>query len=408
MRLLIVSLYWPPAGGPGVQRPLKLAGELSRLGVEVHVLAPDDPKWLQKDDSLDVPTEITVHRARNLGPRSRKPGEELQQLVGFERAVAGAQIGARALLVPDAAVLWNLTSVHAALRLVGEHKFDWILTTSPPGSVHLVGAAVAACTGTRWAADLRDAVASHPHRRRELRGENALARLIARRSDLIVCVSEAIQEEMGAIGSAAPIEVVGNGCDFDDFDGLAYVSAQPFRITHTGSFFGQRDPSTFLRALNALTEPVQARFVGDFRSRDRALAAELGVDNQLELLPFVPRREALRLQRDSEALLLLIPEADGRGHGVLSGKVYEYLAAERPILALVPPGGAAAELIRDTDAGIVVDPADVEGTAAALSVLQALARDGELAAPSLDAVSRSRLSRAARARELLALLEQAG
>ena len=71
-------------------------------------------------------------------------------------------------------------------------------------------------------------------------------------------------------------------------------------------------------------------------------------------MPYLPRPEALALQRDSEALLLLIPEADGRGRGVLSGKVFEYLAAERPILACVPPDGEAAALLRETDAGVVV------------------------------------------------------
>jgi hypothetical protein len=92
-------------------------------------------------------------------------------------------------------------------------------------------------------------------------------------------------------------------------------------------------------------EDVVARFVGDFRSSDRAWAAELRLGDRLELHPYVPRRRSLALQRDSDALLLLIPDAGGRGKGVLSGKVFEYLAAERPILAAVPPHGAAAELI---------------------------------------------------------------
>ena len=103
----------------------------------------------------------------------------------------------------------------------------------------------------------------------------------------------------------------------------------------------------------------------------------------IELIPYAPHRRSLELQRDSEALLLLIPEADGRGRGVLSGKVFEYLAAERPILALVPPDGAAAELLRETGAGVVVAPEDIDGIARELAALRDRWRAGALEAPDL-------------------------
>ena len=111
---------------------------------------------------------------------------------------------------------------------------------------------------------------------------------------------------------------ISNGSDFDDFAGLEYhPAATRFRITHAGSFFGKRDPRPFLTAL-ARVDGVVARFVGDFRSTDREWAA--GIIDRIELIPYAPHRRALELQRDSEALLLLIPEADGRGRGVLSGQ----------------------------------------------------------------------------------------
>src|SRR3954467_4865633 len=160
-------------------------------------------------------------------------------------------------------------------------------------------------------------------------------------------------------GPKGPVETIANGADFDDFDGLDYQpSPERFRITHAGSFFGKRDPRPFLTALSRV-DGVVARFVGDFRSSDREWSA--GIANRIELIPYAPHRRSLELQRDSEALLLLIPEADGRGRGVLSGKVFEYLAAERPVLALAPPDGAAARLLEETGAGPVVAPDDVEG-----------------------------------------------
>ena len=110
------------------------------------------------------------------------------------------------------------------------------------------------------------------------------------------------------------------------------------RITHAGSFFGKRDPRPFLTALaQSGIDDVVVRFLGDFRSADREWAEEQGLGDRLELIPYAPRRSSLALQRDSDALLLLIPEAGGRGKGVLSGKVFEYLAAERPILASCRP-----------------------------------------------------------------------
>jgi glycosyltransferase involved in cell wall biosynthesis len=405
VRLLIVAMYWPPAGGAGVQRPLKLSAHLQQLGVEVHVLVPDDPKWLHRDPTLASPPGVSVHRARNLGPRSRRPAEELRGVQGLDRLRIQTELTLRGLLVPDAAVLWNLTALPAALQLVRRLGIDVVLTTSPPGSVHLVGAAAKRITGVRWVADLRDSIAAHVHRRHEIRGEQALARLIARRADAIVAASESIAAEMEVLDPRGLLRAIPNGCDFDDFDGLVYQRGERFRIVHAGSFFGRRDPRPFLDALARSEQDVVARFVGDFRSTDREYAERLGLGDRLELTPYLPHGDVLALQRDSEALLLLIPEADGRGTGVLSGKVFEYLAAERPIIAVVPPDGAAATLIRETGAGLVVAPDDVDGLTDAIEELAGRWRNGSLGV-TLGPEVRAALSRSARAAELKSLLEE--
>ena len=148
----------------------------------------------------------------------------------------------------------------------------------------------------------------------------SVARLVARQADVIVAASAAIAEEARALEPAGVVTTILNGADFDDFAGLEYHRGERFRITHTGSFFGKRDPRPFLTALaESGLEDVVARFVGDFRVADREWVESLELRSRLELHPYVPRRQSLALQRDSDALLLLIPEAGGRGQGVLSG-----------------------------------------------------------------------------------------
>jgi len=413
VKVLIVTLYFPPAGGGGVQRPLKLAQYLPALGIETHVLAPEDPKWVHRDPDLRVPTQAWIHRVRYVGPKARKPTEELAVADGLGRVLLQAQVTARRLLLPDASVTWNLTAIPAALRIVRREGIDAVLTTSPPGSIHLVGAAVERATGIRWLADLRDPLVANQHRRADTAATRArqaaneqLARLVARRADAISCVSEAIAEEVRELEPRGIVRTISNGCDFDDFAGLEYHPAPRFRITHAGSFFGKRDPRPFLQALKDSGVDAVARFVGDFRSSDRDWARGLALGDRLELIPYAPRAESLRLQRDSEALLLLVPDAGGRGKGVLSGKVFEYLAAGRPILAVVPPDGAAAQLIRETGAGVVVAPDDIGGIGEALQELHARFLDGGLPATELSDDGRERLSRQTRVEETADLLRE--
>jgi len=412
VKLLLVTLYFPPAGGGGVQRPLKFASHLPALGIETHVLAPDDPKWVHTDAELPLPTQAWVHRARYVGPRGRRIADELHGHTGLDLVLRRASTIGRRALVPDENVTWNATAIPKAISIARSERIDVVLTTSPPGSIHLIGAAVKKATGVAWVADLRDSLVLHPHRSNEgaaayvkEKTRAGVAWLVARQADAIVAAAEAIAEETRAIEPRGRVVTIANGCDFDDFAGLEYRRTDRFRLTHAGSFFGKRDPRPFLQALaDSGLQDVTVRFVGDFRPGDREFMESLGLSDRVELIEYVPRRESLRLQRDSDALLLLIPDAGGRGRGILSGKVFEYLAAERPVLDVVPPDGAAAALIRDTGAGVVAAPHDVAGIRGALLDLHTRWRDGKLDGPPLSPEWREKLSRAARVEDLADLL----
>jgi glycosyltransferase involved in cell wall biosynthesis len=413
VKVLLVTRHFPPSSGGGVQRPLKFATHLPALGIETHVLTPEAGGSGAAGEELELPTQAWIHRVRYVGPSAARPTEQLSAKQGLARVGTQAALFGRKLLVPDENVPWSTFALPVAVRLVRREGIDVVLTTSPPPSLHLLGAAVKRTTGAAWVADLRDPLTSHPHRRGyesqlarvKEKAVGGVGRLVASQADAIVAASDAIAEEIRALEPKGAVFTIENGCDFDDFAGLEHHASDRFRITHAGHFHGKRDPKPFLRALAASgLDDVVVRFAGDFRTADREFAESLGLGDRFELLGNVSRRRSLELQRDSDALLLLIPESGGRGRGVLTGKIFEYLAAERPILAVVPPDGAAARLLRDTGAGVVVPSDDVDATREALLDLHRRWKDGRLDGTPLSAEWRTRLSRSGRVEELADVL----
>jgi glycosyltransferase involved in cell wall biosynthesis len=279
----------------------------------------------------------------------------------------------------------------------------------------MIGALLRRRTEVRWIADLRDSIVakSDRHYERALvrlkeRPSRWLARSIAGKADAIVCVTPTIAAEMTECGARNETLVIPNGADFEDYASIEYEPSERFRITHTGNFFGDRDPRPFLRALTQIDAPITARFIGEFRTTDRLWAESLGLGERLELIRFQTHAQVIASQRHSEALLILIPYSGGRGIDVPSGKLYEYLAARRPILASVPPEGVAAELVRKTGAGLVVPPDDSDAIRSALAELVERWRKGKLADVELPPDLVRRIDRKERMREIAELIEQLG
>ena len=232
-----------------------------------------------------------------------------------------ARLLPRRLVFPDEAATWNLTSIPAALRIARAEGIDAVVTTSPPGSVHLVGAALKRSLGVPWIADLRDSLLAHQDRRADslavrMKGRTVrvVASTVARGPTRSSPPSTRSRRRCARFLRHGRVVTITNGSDFDDFVGLDYVPGDRFRVTHTGAFFGQRDPKPFLRALaDSGLADVVARFVGGFRAADREFAESLGLADRIEVIPFVPRRRSLELQRDSEALLLIAPTPAAAG-----------------------------------------------------------------------------------------------
>ena len=384
LRVLIVAFYFPPAGGGGVQRVLKWCRYLQEFGIEPHVLTPDDPRWIDEDPDLEVPAGTTVHRARYVGLRPGQPGQLLHGLRGARRILRRLALQPRRFLVPDVVATWRLTAIRRGVRVVREHDIDVVLSTSPPATDHVVAAAIARRTERPLACDLRDSWLADPRLRTDRRSV-ALKQLLAARMErrsvgragLVTTAADSISEEVRARHGSTIRQVltIRNGADAADFAADPALDAPPerFVVTHTGGFYGLRRPGRVLDAIEAMPDRqeldasrILLRFVGQLPAADaERIARSPRLAGCVEHTGFVPYRQALAHQLAADCLLLLVPDTPDR-QGMVTGKLFEYLLARRRILALVPPNGAAAELVRETGSGVVVQPDDVSGIVAAL------------------------------------------
>ena len=328
------------------QRPLKLAQYLPALGIETHVLAPDDPKGALGPGAAR-PTQAWVHRARYIGPRA---ASRRRRAPGRPRST---RLATQVPRVPAAARARRERDVERDRHPGGDpHRprkgIDAVLTTSPPGSVHLVGAAVQQATRRALARRSPRLARRQPapardigRRARQERRRERVARSWRAAPTRSPCVSEPIADEARALGPRGPVRTIANGCDFDDFAGLEYRPAPRFRITHTGSFFGKRDPRPFLQALARL----RARHRGALRRRLPARPTASGprrsgsaTGSSSSTTPRAAERS--RAPARLEALPAR-PGRRGRGKGVLSGRCSSTsppsARSSRPCRRTVPP-----------------------------------------------------------------------
>jgi len=302
------------------------------------------------------------------------------------------------MTIPDKDVNWLPYALAAALQLNRCEHFEVIYSTAPPFTGHLVAYLVKKFTGLPWVADFRDPWARAPWKAElmdgTLRGraaETLEAKFVHAAERVILNTEWAAHDfaEFYGPATAKKFVVIPNGFDPEDFAGAPVFSKKRDKlvITHTGSLYRKRDPGRFFEALGKLlaagkikAEEIKLRFVG-------GIAPELyqsfqyaeALQRVLQIIPPVSHREALQFQAASDVLLILQP-----GTSVsIPGKIFEYIAMRKKILALTP-AGATAEVVRDHDLGIVVDPEDGPGIQQALLQLMAEFRNGGITSPGLD------------------------
>ena len=385
-RVLVVSYYFPPAGGPGVQRVLKTVRYLRGAGFEPVVLTVDDGAFPSRDAGLaaDVPDGVEVIRTR-----APDPFALYARLTGRDGVPTGSVDGrgpmsrlalwVRAnVFLPDARVGWVPFARQAGRRRLGQSArladpFAAVVTSGPPHSVHLVGRRLQK-TGVPWIADFRDPWTDinfyhdlpMSHAARAL--DRRLERRVLRQADAVTTVSPTWARLLERQGRLAPgtVEVVHNGVDeADRVEGEA-VRSDAFVLAHVGSLYATRNPDAVWQAIRQLRAGGRAdrlviRLVG--RTDAAVLQSAQASGAPVEAVPYVTHADAVREQARA-ALLLLSIEPFPADAGMITGKLYEYLASGRPVLGVGPAQGDAAALLAETAGGTMHARDDVDGLAA--------------------------------------------
>ncbi len=378
MKLLIISFAFPPFNSIGAVRVGKTAKYLTELGHDVRVVTAKDqpfpPTLPVEVDSNDVvytnwlnlrgPVKVVLQEAGAASGSDSPNGH----VINILKRTLGS-VYRTLLYFPDPYIGWFPRAVSASSNLIKSWRPDIILASSPPPTSLLVAARLSRLHGIPWVADLRDLWVDHqyyqqPGWRRFV--ETKLERRVLASAADFITVSEPLADTL-RVKYAKPTTVVLNGFDATDYPSESHV---PFnngclRILYTGVVYeGKQDPSPVfeaLRILGPLAEKFRVVFHGVYLNSVREMIERYNLQGIVEVKNLVPYRESLKLQMEADILLLLL-WTDQAQRGVYTGKLFEYIGARRPILAVGPAGNVAAEMILKKQAGVVTaDPVEIAG-----------------------------------------------
>lgn len=380
-KVLIITYYWPPSGGSGVQRWLKFSKYLPDYNYQPIIYTPENPDFSVQDESLihDISDETVVLKKKILEPYS------LQRLLfkGSNNAVFGVtnnnenwktrlSLWVRSnMFIPDPKFLWIRPSVNYLKKYIEENNIEHIVTTGPPHSMHLIGLSLKKKLGEKikWIADFRDPwveIDFFHHLpmlsiiRKRHRG---LENNVLKSADKVVVIGEHMKKQFS--DRSSKISVIPNG--FDDFQNSEELPlTDKFTITHLGIVNRDRNSELLWSVLKELCEEqedlraaLNVQFIGQISPDTTAYFEDHLKDNYTHI-PTVPHSEVWKYQVSTQVLLLLVNNVPN-SEGIITGKIFEYLNAKRPILAIGPTKGDLANIVNFTKSGKVVDFSDKEG-----------------------------------------------
>lgn len=387
-RVLIITYYWPPSGGSGVQRWLKFVKYLVKAGWEPIVFTPENPSFTIQDQSLqkDVPASVEVIKFPIWEPyqlffkvSALFGNKNVQQTdfistgkKSFFKSISAWIRGN--FFIPDARVFWVKPSVEYLIDFITRNKIDKIITTGPPHSIHLIGLRLKKLNPTlKWIADFRDpwsewdlldtlSLTSLARRKHQ-----NLEKQVLTKADRLITIAPYHVNRFEVL-SGRKVDLITNGFDEDDFKGIVSVKTNKFTIRHVGVVDELRDPRPVMEAVNLICQSdsefanqVTIEFVGKVNS---AFKTYVNNDQQLSritrFLDQVPHDKLLELYGSTDLQLLVLAHTD-IAPGNLPGKFFEYLASGNPIVGIGPVQGDAAEILQHTRAGVIKDRNDKEG-----------------------------------------------
>lgn len=370
MKVLIITYYWPPAGGSGVQRWLKFVKYLQGFNIQPIVYTISNPRYPTIDDSLlnEIPENIEVLKHPIWEPtdllfRKRK----LQQEGGISNASKNSFLSfiRGNFFIPDPKLFWIKPSVKYLQRYLNKNDVDVIISTGPPHSMHLIAEKLHQKNDVKWLADFRDPWSDIYYNKdfKELsfvkNRNKKLEKSVLKKADCVLTVSNALKKEFSKYANR--VEVVTNGFDDDFLEPSKVLLDEKFTISYIGLLPKQSNPENLFRVLQALCsqykdfeKDLQLNFIGDISDVVKTAVCNNKLEENTRFIDYVDHTKAIEYQQKAQVLLLLIPNVK-KCKGILTGKLFEYLSAKRPILAIGPEDGDLADIIEDTKAGVIVD-----------------------------------------------------
>lgn len=396
-RVLIITYYWPPSGGSGVQRWLKMSKYLPEYGWQPVIYTTENAEYPIIDHSLekDVAPNIEVIRRPINEPYSAYKkflGIKKEETVkmGFIQEKeknkswkSDLSLWVRGnFFIPDARCGWVKPSVRFLKEYLNEHPVDAIISTGPPHSMHLIALKLKEALGLPWIADFRDpwteidyyndlhltAWADRKHHR--------LEQEVLTKADKVVTVAPDGARRLGRLGNRN-VRTIYNGFDRDDDAQTPVNLSEQFTITYLGVLSKIQNPSNLWQALAELIKEdsgfdknLKINMIGQIDSAVVSSINENGLTQHVAYSPYMPHDQVSAVHRSSTLLLLLLmPDSEPRAKGLLTGKLFEYMASGRPILCIGPEDGDAARILRETGAGQTISFEDKEKMKEALKNL---------------------------------------
>ena len=385
-RVLIITYYWPPSGGSGVQRWLKMSKYLPEYGWQPVVYTTEDAEYPIVDPSLekDVTPEAEVIRRPIFEPYTfykkflgLKKSETIKAEFASETQKKGwkerLSLWVRGnLFIPDARRWWVKPSVKYLKDYLQEHPVDAIISTGPPHSMHLIAMKLKEATGIPWIADFRDPWTEidyydelHLTKWADQK-QHKLEREVLSQADKVVTIGWDCARGLGRLGNRN-VRVIPNGYDWEFTQPKDSIQrSETFTLTHIGVVGPSRNHPMLWQSLGELksedpnfAKDLRIRLVGQVDQSVVKSIAETGLTDSTDIVPHVPHDEVQTWQQSSQVLLLLVNNTPN-AKGILTGKLFEYLASGRPILCIGPEDGDAAQILTQTHAGTTVGFEDKE------------------------------------------------